>query len=181
MAAGRYAEALRVWKAALEGDASDPELLLRAGIASSMLGDYPAAETYLGDAYRQAGDDPKMAYNLALLALRRNRLEEARNRLEETRALCDWFPGVAYHLGVIAERAGDVDTARRYYVAEMNASGGAGLAWQRYLALCQPPSSAWDGTLTWTMIALGAGALLVAGFAGVFARQREKRIQRIHG
>ena len=176
VAAGRYDEAFAVWRSALQKEGEDPELLLRAGITASMLGDFESAETYLRDAQRRAPDDPKIVYNLGLLSLRRGNAEEARARLREVLATCEWFPGAAYHLGVLAERDGDVAAAKAYYVREINATGGAGLAWQRYLALHGAPGSGRDRVVTWTMVAAGAGALLVAGLVGFLVRGKEKRI-----
>ena len=50
MAAGRYEQALDAWTRALVETPDDVDLLLRAGIASSMLDDGPRAEQYLLDA-----------------------------------------------------------------------------------------------------------------------------------
>ena len=161
MAAGRYEEALAIWRDALSRAPSDAELLLRAGIACSMLGHFDPAREYILAARKAAPQDPKMLYNHALLELRRGHNDSARALLQETLRVRPWFPGAAYHLGLLAERDGRAQEAQALYVREINADNGSALAWQRYLNLKQDPKTSADRTIAVACAIVGAGALVI--------------------
>ena len=134
MAAQRYEEALTCWKRLLEAEPGNPELLLRAGLAESMLDRFPQAEALLTQAHAAAPDDPKIALNLALLTQRRGRTDEAERLLLELAARKPWYPNVFLSLGRIAEERGEVEKAMDYYIREINNSSH-GDAWRHYLLL----------------------------------------------
>ncbi|MFH0964591.1 MAG: tetratricopeptide repeat protein [Planctomycetota bacterium] len=177
MAQGRYDDALSLWTGALASEAENPELLLRAGVACSMLRDFPRAEAFLLAARRFAPDDPKMVYNCALLEMRRGNSAAAGVLLKETLRECPWFPGAAYHLGVLAEREGRPDQAREYYLREMNADHASALAWSRLQRDCVAssrdcgPRRASETVLTVFLAILGAAALA----AGVVRSARDEK------
>ena len=160
MAAGRCEEALEIWTQELRATPDDVDLLLRAGIACSMLDDRRRAEEYLLDARRRAPDDPRPVYNHALLELRRGRTERARALLEETLRIRDWFPGASFHLGLLAEREGRLDEADRLYVREMNADHGSAAAWQRHMNLQRDNHRSADGPVIIACLVVGAAALV---------------------
>jgi len=161
MATTRYEEALEIWTRGLRATPGDVELLLRAGIACSMVGDYGRAEAYLLDARRRVPDDPRLVYNHALLELKCGRTDRARALLEETLRIRDWFPGASFHLGLLAEREGRLEEAGRLYVREMNADHGSAAAWQRYLNLRRGHETTADTSVVIACLIVGAGALLV--------------------
>ena len=168
MAAGRYDEALAYWEDLLAKRPDDADVLLRAGIAYSMLDDFDRAGECLEKALSLNPGETKIVFNLALLAYRRGDADRAEHILQEIRARKPWYPNVCYHLGQIAELRGDDSEAMRYYIAEINNSGH-GEAWRRHLILkrklngpAPTPSKATVVVLLVAAVLLGC-ALFVVG------------------
>jgi len=134
MATKQYEQALAHWNKLLETEPNDPGLLLRAGLAESMLGRFEQAQSLLLKARSAAPDDPKIALNLALLAQRRGRVDEAERALLKIAAVKPWYPNVFLALGRIAEERGEYKKAIAYYVREINNSSH-GDAWRHYMLL----------------------------------------------
>ena len=134
MAAKKYEDALTYWNRLLAESPDDRELLLRKGIAQSMLERLDDAEATLKTALAISPCDLKVLLNLGLLAQRRNRLGEAEVYFLKIAKDKPWYPLVFLGLGQIAELRGQHQKAMEFYVREINNSGN-GNAWRQYFGL----------------------------------------------
>lgn len=161
MAAKEYEKALNHWDRLLKDSPGSAELLLRKGIALSMLERLDEAETTLKDALDRAPDDPKVLMNLGFLAQRRNQVDRAEEYFLKVAANKPWYPNVYLSLGGIAEQRGKPREALDFYVKEINNSGH-GDAWRHYLRLkneMEPPRPL-PAFVTPLLVVLAAVALI---------------------
>jgi len=134
MAAKRYEEAIVYWDGLLSKNSENPELLMRSGLAYSMMGNLDKAHELLIKAQSANPGDTKITLNLALLAHRCGDIAKAEEILLGIVVKKPWYPNVCMSLGRIAQQRGEDKKALEYYIREINNSSH-GEAWQSYLML----------------------------------------------
>ncbi|RKY68925.1 MAG: hypothetical protein DRQ02_02710 [Candidatus Latescibacterota bacterium] len=175
----RYQEAISIWQQALQKSPDDVSILVRLGVALSLLERYPQAEAVLNRALEAEPDNPKVLYNLGLVYLRQNQDEKALRCFSKTLELVNWYPEANYHMGLIYEREGLEGKAMEFYVKEVNNNPASAKTWQRLLTLKEKlkleatatPQS--TGVLPQT-VALGLICLLLLVVV-LYLRKREKQ------
>ena len=146
---GEVAQAMAIWQKMLDQNPDHVTVLNRLGIACTKGGDYEQAESYFRRAMQVDGREPQAYFNLALLRMRQQQMDQAEQILLQLMKIADWYPEANYHLGYIYEKSGRLELARQHYVRELNVNGGCAKAWRRYLALKEEAGalSAQDSTL----------------------------------
>jgi len=132
---GENERALGVWRELAAETPDDKDMLLRLGATLAALHDYSQAEAVLLKAQKLDSSDARVVHNLGLLRLNQGRTEEAKEYFRRTLSIRPWHPETNYHLGLMAERRGDIDRARRLYMAELETNSRCAKAWERYLSL----------------------------------------------
>lgn len=135
MKAERFEEALAVWQALAGQEPTNSEVLLRLGIAQSMLRRYDEARKSLDAALKASPSDARIPHNLGLLFLRQGRDRDAETYLKRALAIQGWHPEANYHLGVIAESRGEKEKALEFYTQELNVNASCAKAWERAFRL----------------------------------------------
>lgn len=111
--AGKPAEALEAAKRAIEAGAGrDAKLLLAALLIGS--GDLDGAQAQLEQLASDAPDDPEVAYDLGLIADKKNRYNEAREAYLKALKLRPTFADARYNLVVLTNRYGFADEAKSH-------------------------------------------------------------------
>jgi tetratricopeptide (TPR) repeat protein len=133
--AGQYQEALTIWRRLEQQYPEDTEVLLRIGVAESMLENHEKSEAAFVRAMEIDPEDATVIYNFALMKLRLGDEEAAEKYLRETLKVFPNYPEANYHLGLIAERRGDTETAQELYIKEMNENPNMPRAWAGFFRL----------------------------------------------
>ncbi|OPX31126.1 MAG: hypothetical protein B1H40_04500 [Candidatus Latescibacteria bacterium 4484_181] len=165
----RYQEAISIWQQALQKSPDDVSILVRLGVALSLLERYPQAEAVLNRALEAEPDNPKVLYNLGLVYLRQNQDEKALRCFSKTLELVNWYPEANYHMGLIYEREGLEGKAMEFYVKEVNNNPASAKTWQRLLTLKEKLK------LEATATPQSTGVLPQTVALGLICRKREKQ------
>ncbi len=174
----RYEEAVLLWRQALQKAPNDVNLLVRLGVALSLLERYPQAQAILNRALEVEPNNPKVLYNIGLVYLRQNEDEKALRYLHQTLEKVDWYPEANYHIGLIYERRGLKDKAMESYIQEVNHNPVSAKAWQRIFALKQQLNSGATGHPPRKKIPLKTailGFILLVILSGTLYLKRKER------
>ena len=171
----KFAEALAELEQILEEDGASGGMLMRAGIAQSMLSDFSEARTLLEGALAlsSARDRPRVLLNLAILDLRQDELDEAEKWLGMLLGESPGHPQANYYMARVWERRGDNEKALSFYISEINNNGSYGGAWDRYYRLKTEMSQTGEKS-RFSLIVVNASCLMVAAAAFVIARIRRQ-------
>ncbi|MBK1703558.1 tetratricopeptide repeat protein [Halochromatium glycolicum] len=107
----RPREAVRHFRAALKGDADNPDIHRHLGLALKDLGQPAAAEQAYRDALAVAPDSPQILANLATVLKAQGRDDEALPALERAASLAPSSPAVLSACGHALREAGRLDEA----------------------------------------------------------------------
>ena len=162
---GRCEEAIRLWTQALELVPGSPTARVRIGIAHSKMNRLQEAERQFRAVIAQAPGCDEAWHNLGLLHFKQHRLDDAEEALWRSLDITRYYPQSNFHLGLIAELRGDLEAARRRYLAEVNANPRCLGAWDRLEALGDTKARRVRAWHVW--IVAGAIALLAAAVAWV--------------
>jgi predicted TPR repeat methyltransferase len=111
----RPREAVRHFRAALKGDAANPDIHRHLGLALKDLGRPAAAEQAYRDALAVAPNSPKVLANLATVLKAQGRHHEALPALEQAAALAPDSPAVLSACGHALREAGRLDEAEELH------------------------------------------------------------------
>lgn len=142
LARGDIAEATAIWQDLHEQRPQDINYINRLGIAYTQTKDYNRAEALFSQAMNMDPGEPQAYFNLALLRLRQQQMDQAEEMLLKLLAIADWYPEANYHLGYICQKTGRPSQAQDYYIREINVNGDSAKAWRGYLALRRDESLA---------------------------------------
>ena len=132
---GDIDQAVAIWQELLRQMPANVTLLNRLGIAYTQAEDFERAQSFFDRALAEDADEPQAYFNLALLQMKRRRMDQAEQTLLKLLTVAKWYPEANYHLGYVYEKSGRIELAQKYYVRELNVNGGCAKAWRRYLAL----------------------------------------------
>ena len=135
LARGEIGKATAIWEDLHEQRPQNIDYINRLGIAYTQAKDYARAEAFFRQAMKIDEEEPQAYFNLALLRLQQEQMEQAEEMLLKLLTIADWYPEANYHLGYICQKTGRLGEAQEYYVREINVNGSSAKAWRGYLAL----------------------------------------------
>ena len=172
---GSYEEALKIWRELEQQHPDDTEVLLRIGVAESMLENYDRSEAAFLRAMELDPEDATVIYNYALSRLRMGDETSAEEYLKRTLEVFPNYPEANYHLGLIAERRGDKKEAEELYIKEMNENPNMPRAWAGFFRLRNRDKSRDERSDRWM---LNFAAICAALSLLIVTLARKPRIRR---
>jgi len=115
MARGHHDAARREFDEAQRLRPQDPEVLLNLAITLFHLGQYGPAEQKTRELLQEHDESVPLLFNLGLILFKSGRDAEAREPLERVLGLAPAHRKAHLTLGLIAQRAGEYDTAQRHF------------------------------------------------------------------
>ena len=115
MARGHHDAARREFDEAQRLRPQDPEVLLNLSITLFHLGQYGQAEEKTRELLLEHDESVPLLFNLGLILFKSGRDAEAREPLERVLGLAPAHRKAHLTLGLIAQRAGEYDTAQRHF------------------------------------------------------------------
>jgi len=172
---GSYEAALNIWRELERRHPDDTEVLLRIGVAESMLENHDESEAAFLRAMELDPNDATVIYNYALSRLRVGDDTSAEEYLKTTLEVFPSYPEANYHLGLIAERRGDKKAAEELYVKEMNENPNMPRAWAGFFRLRNQDRSRDERSDRWM---LNFAAICAALSLLIVTLARKPRIRR---
>ena len=129
--AGHVQRALTLWRRARELDPKDLNLLVRMGIAESIAENWGQAEELLLDVLEQQPENAKALFNLALMFYNKGEPDTAARWFSKVYRADPNYPELHFHIGLLYEKAGELQKAREFFVQELNVNPSCAKAWER--------------------------------------------------
>ena len=115
MARGHHEAARREFDEAQRLRPQDPEVLLNLSITLFHLGQFGPAEEKTRELLQEHDDSVPLLFNLGLILFKSGRDAEAREPLQKVLALAPAHRKAHLTLGLVAQRAGEYDTAQKHF------------------------------------------------------------------
>ncbi|MCM8760189.1 MAG: tetratricopeptide repeat protein, partial [Candidatus Omnitrophica bacterium] len=127
---GKIDKAIELWQQALvyQQKAEMYEKIVMAYIMKNQLSD---AEVYISKGLTYFPNNGNLCFNLALINFYNGNFDRAKKNLERVLEINGYYRDAHFLKGLIYEKEGDITSAKREFVNELNVNPGSRRAWEK--------------------------------------------------